>query len=60
MFKLIGKKLYTILCSNILFVKYISYGYANYANKIVCISDHEKKGLCLSFYLVPILVVVET
>ena len=33
--------------------------YANYANKMIYISDHEIKGLCLSFYLVPILVVYD-
>ena len=34
--------------------------YANYANKIICISDHEIKGLCLNFDLVPIYVVYAT
>ena len=34
--------------------------YANYANKIICISDFEIKGLCLRFYLVSILVVFDT
>ena len=34
--------------------------YANYANKMICISYHKIKGLCLSFYLVPILVVYDT
>ena len=34
--------------------------YANYANKMICLSDHELKGLCLSFYLVSILVVYDT
>ena len=34
--------------------------YANYANKIMCISDHETKGLCLGLYVVPILVVYDT
>ena len=36
------------------------YEYANYANKIICMSDHEIKGLCLVFYLVKILVVYDT
>ena len=36
------------------------HGFANYANTIICISDHEIKGLCLSFYLVPILVVYDS
>ena len=34
--------------------------YANYANRMICISDHEIKGLCLSFYLVPSLEVYDT
>ena len=34
--------------------------YANYANTMICIADHETKGLCLSFYLVPILVIYDT
>ena len=28
--------------------------YANYANMITCIFDHEMKGICLSFNLVQI------
>ena len=34
--------------------------YANCANKTICMSDHEIKGLSLSFYLVPILAVYDT
>ena len=36
-----------------------NYKYANYANKIICISNQEIKGLCLSFLLVSILVVYD-
>ena len=31
--------------------------YTNYANKIICIFDHEMKALWISFKLVPILLV---
>ena len=34
--------------------------YANFPNKIIYKSDHEIKGLCLSFYLVLILEVYAT
>ena len=34
--------------------------YANYTNKIIRISDHEIKGMCLSFYLLSIVVVYDT
>ena len=33
------------------------YEYANYANMITCNFDHGMKDLCLSFYLVHILVI---
>ena len=33
--------------------------YANYANVITCIFDHERKGLCLSFILVQTLVIYD-
>ena len=36
------------------------YEYANYENKIIYMSDHKIRGLCLSFYLVPNLVVYDT
>ena len=36
-----------------------SHEYANYANKVRCIFDHGKKGLCLSFILVQILVLYD-
>ena len=32
---------------------------ANFANKIICISDHYMKDILLSFYLVPILEVYD-
>ena len=38
----------------------LNHEYANYANKVICISDREIKGLCLSFYLVPNLVAYDT
>ena len=39
MFQLIGEKLYTLLCS-----KPMIHEYSNYANKVICISDHEMKA----------------
>ena len=39
------KKWYALLTEGLKFHKC-----ANYANKIICISDHEIKGLCLNLF----------
>ena len=31
----------------------------DYANKVICISGHRMKGICITFYLVPRLVVYD-
>ena len=58
MFKQICYKLYKIICSKLFLSKPMIHEYANYANKIICLSDHEIKCLCLSFYLTQILKVI--
>ena len=35
------------------------HGYTHYANKIICIFDYGTRGRCLSFKLVPVVVVYD-